>query len=526
MEFLYPSEGDDNHVILLIIVFRNQQSRLICYEWDCRYGLNTAQPKGSGQRIRPEEQLPLLLIPLTKHTAFMLVSENNITLYKDILTGNASAHHLPLYGLEPPEAPWNSKKPLWTNWARPSRHDLHVQKQDSIYLCREDGVVHFLEINNDAAQSLNCTHRAGNLDMIVDTSFASIDLGAKDCDLLIAGGSLCDGGGWLFKPRECADKKLALPNWTPLIDFTVDNRNHVRQIGGSLLQKAPIVKIGQSQPRMFASAGAVSKYGAIVEIRYGVKAIRTINTKLPQPGVTQIWALEWLYGNISSVLLLLSYPTTTALMKLSSNCISEGVFSDGDPENLTKKYSALDYDSRTLAAAATSTGFTIQVTNNSIRAISTNAQIPFTQMNNIMAASVRIIDDENSCAILSMAIQGQGHTSLHLIYIVDEGEQIVDYSKGQPLTLSFEPSFISLESIGEIHVAFVGTTNSTVQAYECNPQLGLTLLFEHVFEGQFAICESIAILTIKSEWKSQHLLICGLRNGFVEIFYLNHEPSG
>ena len=502
MEFLHPSVGDDDHVVLLIIVSSNRQSRLICYEWDSRSELKNVQSKGNGQRIRSDEQLPLLLVPLQKSTAFMLVYENRITVYRDILTGNATAHALSLHHLEPPEEPGSSRRlPIWTHWARPSRHDLHVQKQDNIYLCREDGVVHFLEIKDTVAQMIDCTHKVGILGVNIDTAFASIDLGARDCDLLVVGGDMCNGGGWLFEPCESANKMFSIPSYTPLIDFTVDNGAR------------------QSHQRLFACTGRGSRYGAIVEIRYGIEAFKNVTIELSHPGVTQIWALEIAQNSNPSILILLSYPTTTCSVMLDPTGISHNQRGETG--------SKIDYNSRTIVAAATKTGLIIQVTDKSIRVVLPNLQkMLFYQEENIMTACLQVVEDENVIAILLTAIQKQNDMYLQLGRLVPENQQVVYQSMGEPIFLLYELSFISLEMIqGELMV-FVADINSTIQTYYGNSHSGLTPIFEHKFEGQVAVCESIAVLTMDTEMKSNYFLVCGLRNGFIEVFFLNPRSSG
>lgn len=517
MEFLHPSEGDDDHVVLLVIVSRNRQSRLICYEWNCQNRLETAQPKGNSQRIHSDDQLPLLLVPLKKSTAFMLVYENRITVYRNILTGNATSHALSLHQLEQPEEPGSSKRlPIWTHWARPSRHDLHVQRQDNIYLCREDGVVHFLEIKDNVAQMLDCTHRVGILGVDVNTSFASIDLGARGCDLLVIGGNMCNGGGWLFEPCEPVNKIFSLPNWTPLIDFIGDN---TRGVGGNMSRMALISKTGQNHQRLFASTGRGSRHGTITEIRYGIEAFKNIGIELSHSGVTQIWSLEWAQNNNPSLLILLSYPTTTALVIIDAEGISHN--------QRGEKESKIDYDVKTIAAAATKTGLIIQVTNMSIRVVSPSLQtMLFYQEENIMTACLEVIENGDTIAILLTAIQKQNEMYLHLGRLALESQQIVYHAIGEPVPLLYELSFISIEIIQEELVVFVGAINSTIQAYHSNPKSGLTPIFEHRFEGQVAICDSIAVLTVKTEMTFRYVLVCGLRNGFVEVLFLNPKPSG
>ena len=80
MEFLHPSRTDNTEeVILLVVAATKQKTKLHCYVWDSSTDLRQASQLGSGQRVPENEQLPLLLIPLTMSTAFMLVFQQFIT---------------------------------------------------------------------------------------------------------------------------------------------------------------------------------------------------------------------------------------------------------------------------------------------------------------------------------------------------------------------------------------------------------------------------------------------------------------
>ena len=80
MEFLHPSKTDKtDEVILLVVAATKQKTKLHCYIWDSSTDLRQASQLGSGQRVPENEQLPLLLIPLTMSTAFMLVFQHFTT---------------------------------------------------------------------------------------------------------------------------------------------------------------------------------------------------------------------------------------------------------------------------------------------------------------------------------------------------------------------------------------------------------------------------------------------------------------
>lgn len=529
MEFLHPPESDQskNHVILLLVVSKNKQSKLVCYEWDCSTSLETATWKGPGQVLQPDQQLPLLLVPLKKSTAFMLVSEKCLTVYRDILTGPAKAHVLRVTNQEPPQEPGSSKRlPIWTQWARPMRNKAHTQIEDNIYLCREDGVVHFLEIKDRAGMMLDATHGAGFLGVNINTSFAAIDMGFKteiedesadvnSVDMLIGGGDMCDGGRWSFGAREVAHKIDIIPNWTPLMDLTATEG--VKNIGGNLGRAGQVSALVQGQTRFFASSGRGSKHGRITEIRYGIEAVRKIHLselqELALITITQVWVLNEADGGF---LVLLSYPTRTSLWIGGSDEALDPI--DGTDYEI-------HYDQKTIAAGMSADNLIVQVTEKSVRASKSQMEA-FDLQANILAACVRRSENDDAQMHLLVAVKNEDGVYLRLGCFDTAGHQI-DYSPiGRPVKLTSEPASVSLEFIGDDYFAMVGTQESTLQMYRVNPRASMVLAFEYVFGGEFAVCDSLAVLTMQSRSDIEHLLVCGLRNGAVETLRVNLSSSG
>lgn len=521
MEFLHPPEGQgtNNRVILLLVISQDQRSELVCYEWNCNTNLATASPIGSGQRLRSDEQLPLLLVPLTKSTAFLLVSEKRITGYKNILTGNATARTLLTCNHEPSEEIGSSQRPpIWTQWARPSRHDLHLQNQDNIYLCREDGVVQFLEIK-DAVQMLDCTHRVGKLGVNVNTSFASIDLGCKGSDLLVVSGDESDGGGWLFEARRDANKSFVIPNWTSMVDFA--STDDVEVVGAYSRQSATRPNPNKFPKRLFAGTGRGSKHGGVTEIRIGIEGIKQTNLEsycdIPQIGVTQIWVLDGFAEDL--ILILLSYPTHTSLFQIGAKGVIQDVM-ENDHVNI-------DFDAKTIAAGATRNGLIIQITESSFRAVFYGLNVEsFYQQVIIIAACVRICEDEPNKALLLIVCRSENVQYLHLGRFELDGEGIKYLAIGAPYPLPVQPTFVSLERVGLEFLAFVGTVASTLQVFRIHPDLGLRPTSEYKFEGIFAVCDTVAVLNPHAPGDNKRLILCGLRNGHLEVLRWNPELLG
>lgn len=516
MEFLHSPEGDDEHVVLLLIVYKDEKPKLICYEWDSGKGLVTVQAKVNGRLHLADRDVPLLLIPLTKSTAFMLVSVQQITVYRGILTGQAKAYILPIYAHEPPEEPGRTTKPpVWTQWARPSRHDLHVQKQDNIYLCREDGVVHFLEIMDNLEQMLECTHMVGMLGINVDTSFASIDLGSRGCDLLVAGGDFCDGGGWLFEPRRSAQKQFNLPNWTPLIDYAAVSVAKNSECKSS--RELQISNTEQSPPRFFASTGQGSRHGAVTEIRYGIEAPKEIALELSQAGVIQLWALEFVLDSSyrAVMMIFLSYPTSTLVLMFDM----EG--------NTHEDVIDIEFNARTIAVGTSKNGLIVQITDKSITAVQPYHKMKRIFNLHILAACIKTLEEQDIETVVLTAVREEEKVFLCFGCLGFDGQQIYYHLIGERIHLSSEPSAMSLEIIEGKLTTFVGTLTSKLQIYQADPECGLSLALEYSFDGQVAICDSLSVLaTNMLDSTDKCRILCGLRNGFIEILEVKSESSG
>lgn len=515
MEFLYPPEeqGYKNRVILLLIISKDRTSRIICYEWDSATRLATASPVGDGQRLRSDEQLPLLLVPLTNCTAFMLVCEKRITVYKDILAGNAIAHTIPIRTHDPAEESGISQKlPIWTQWARPSRHDLHMQNQDNIYLCREDGVVHFLEIK-DGVQMVHSTHHVGELGVNVDISFASIDLGCKGSDLLLVSGDDCDGGGWLFEARQNAKRLFSNPKWTSMADFVTTDDPDVLEAFPRQAATGP--DKNKLPNRLFAATGRDREHGGITEIRFGTEGRKHTDLcgDLPQIGVNRVWVLNGFTKGGGFILL--SYPTQTLLRQIDET-------KDDVVEN---DYTNIDFDAGTVAAGATKDGLIIQVTRNSLRASFYGPDVePFQQQTNVMAACVRVREDD-SIALLLLAYLSDNVHFLNLSKFELNGGAITYHRIGVPLQLPDQPTFVSIERVGLDYFAFVGTVSAALLVYRIQLRSGLSPVLDYQFKGTVAVCDSVAVLGSQSARARRHLILCGLRNGSLEVLRWDQESS-
>ena len=136
-----------------------------------------------------DERLPLMLIPFSRTPRFSLVFEHSIQIIENISTGGLSRRSIKLsYPENSPQRTGLCKPALLTNWARPARNKTN--SYENLYLVREDGVVHYLQI---AERKIGDTSKAGNLRSRAGNAFAVFDISLKFPDFLIYSGDLCRG---------------------------------------------------------------------------------------------------------------------------------------------------------------------------------------------------------------------------------------------------------------------------------------------------------------------------------------------
>ena len=198
MDFLYPSEDDEKHIILLVLVVFKGRTRMQLYEWETDCDLRQIRAHSRrGYLLEETRQMPILLIPITKLSMFLLICDNSIALCRGILQGSPTFSD---YGGEDATTKIHhgSGPPLWTAWTRPFRLPYHTYKQDDIYLVREDGLLKYLELKIQQDDIVEMG--VGTLDSNCGTALASLDYNPLDGntpDLLITGGDAYAGATYV-----------------------------------------------------------------------------------------------------------------------------------------------------------------------------------------------------------------------------------------------------------------------------------------------------------------------------------------
>ena len=525
--------------------------------------LHQSQLRPNKISLHADEQLPLLLIPLTKHTAFILVCEKRMVLIKDVLTGSLERFFHRLSPEEESQEPGMSRKrPLWVQWARPMRSKKIRPNADNILLCREDGIVQYVVIDQGIKQMIDTKHDVGRLGVNINTSFATVDLGVYADDLLVAGGDESDGGLWDLPPRwGSPNQRGTIPNWSPINDFAVANVPNDRQGAGNA---AVANNASKGEQRLFACSGR-GKHGAISEIRYGVEASKKISTvgfggdfsNDLKNGVLGIWAFHGFYGrtgeqerqneNLKDVTyIILTHPLRTYLLRL---CLKQDPEPNPDEVGLLEANVdligdevGLDLNARTMAVGRTCRGVIIQVTETAL--IATSLPVPS------LANEKKIAEDgqdrkPNKSQLDKYAYPfGNSRILAACIHTTSENTVIVAITKrdgqfylgfgtfsteyqpmGEGTALDAQPSCLSLLENEDRLLILVGTLAGELEIYLPDDTgsglLTLATTVRHAFAGPFGICDSITTITRGTIKGSQPLLVCGLRDGTVEILSLS-----
>jgi hypothetical protein len=367
MVFLHPRPEDPHHIILLLVVVRHGKSRTVIYEWELGDDLTEvfAEEK-QGHRLPVEHQVPLFLIPLTVQSAFITVSPDHIAVCTECLHGPPRFETLEIPSRPPTANHRGRHQPLWTAWAKPFRRPGYYKNRDCIYLAREDGVVTFIEIDQEG--SVGPIHIMDPFPCSISRAFACMPNSDCSTDVLILGSDVGPGAYWKVRriqrlsyviadtvsqilARQPAELLGTLPNWSPVVDLTTtDEHSGWRQDGDQDKAMVPWQHATWRQPnRIFATSESADK-GAITEYRYGLKADIALDLEYGH-GVKRAWFLPTRNpSQFNGYLLLLSMPDCSATLILASD-FSSATAADPDaiPYDLTSTTLALGcYDDLTV----------------------------------------------------------------------------------------------------------------------------------------------------------------------------------
>ncbi|KAK0629772.1 mono-functional DNA-alkylating methyl methanesulfonate N-term-domain-containing protein [Bombardia bombarda] len=322
MTFLHPRPGDDHHIILLLVIVRNGKSRMVTYEWELENNLSIVFSREKPRHRMPvEHQMPVLVIPLTVQSAFIAISQDQMALCTEGLHGPPHFEILEGPAYPTTEDYQGRNQPLWTAWARPFRLSPEFEKNDYIYLTREDGVVWYIQITLDSGAI-----DGPRLTRLQDVGIGNIAnaftcLYVREGDILIIGGNSGPGSIWKHVARVREEKLGELPAWSPTVDFmSTDEFSTWNQ--PAVENKPTMVPWQDSQlrkpDRLFATSRRGNK-GSITEYRYGLKADITLDI-LCGDDMKEAWFFPVSHPNYSDGFhLLLSKPGHSTVFHISED---------------------------------------------------------------------------------------------------------------------------------------------------------------------------------------------------------------
>ncbi|KAI9846584.1 MAG: hypothetical protein M1837_003825 [Sclerophora amabilis] len=522
LDFLHPEPSDEARVILLLAVSKDHKTWLLTFEWDSLLPLRIAQKQqGRGYLLPDCDNLPLLLIPLTFLSAFVLVfpSKLRALTYTSVVTGTTDknsvitierSHFAHMNALQPP---------LWTSWSRPLRSKVHMDQKDDIYLCSDDGLVQLVSLDrgSDLVFDLSCP--AATLHGNVSTAFASLDLGVNKCDMVVTGGDMSVGGLYLIRPKKNnTDCIEAVPNWSPILDFIVSDASTTGQVRD--FKSGRSEEVIARRDRIFAGTG-MGMNGSITEFRYGLEARVGAITQY-RSGVDAIWTFPDL--ETGAVCLLCSIVTQTELLTLSVDLQSvEMKQSDDVP--------GLDLEARTLSSF-TFERFVVQVTLRSINVCSLDdlsTRVNVVGLSSICKPEEIIIQTAfypaTSCLITS--IQGACGAELRSSFLSTDERNIIFANTSRSISLQSDTTCLSVFDVKGTPCVVVGTEDCALRVFRCEAQNGLVLLHDLSFRTALspnaeAVCDSVTlfpnVVDTESPITSSSRLVCGLRNGHISFF--------
>jgi hypothetical protein len=497
MEFLYPKAADDKSIILLIVSSSPEGSFARIFQWDDR-DATMLRPEIVEFKLRREDRLPTMIVPLTKESSFLVVTSISMAVYP-----SDSSHPRPIrYPLIAPDATFKETS-LWTQWARPARNWLYSQKFDGIYLCREDGWIYYLEFGNEGG--LETQTSLGQLHCDVDSAFDVLDVGHEGGDFILAAGSMGDGGLFIQEARnkpQCVQRFL---NWAPVTDAVmVPSKTHEN------------VQCDVSRDRLFVcSASSASGGSALHELRHGFEA--QVGFSVPLDDFSSIRDM-WAFSDDANqgVYVMLSDPMSTLLLYMNPS-LEDGISALDETET------GLD-NAQTLAAGCTPTGVVVQVTQKATHLfvpdnISSNTSIPHQPGSSVIAVTV---DGTSSTLITAVRCQNELNLTLARIVVNDTN---VGLDAVQKVKIDKEPVCLSLQTLGDTKFIFMGTSDGTIKVFHIENGtikflLDASVSIDRKDDISRAI-DSLAMIRQTDHGVLRAHLLCGLRSGVLVPFQVD-----
>jgi hypothetical protein len=507
VDFLYPPNSDDKHIILILLVVEEQKTKAIWIDWQTLDGPYHAQLQ-PGHVLDLDQSLPCLLIPIAD-TDFLLASGENVTHWKNLVSGFAISE--PLVSMpEPPAFPGNSANlPLWTGWSRPRQVSQLRNGNDGVYLLREDGLLFLVECTTTASPRLIFVATLG-LHHSSAVGSCAID---HDHDVIVVGGSMSVGLVANVDRSVLAVQHMSGESLGTAIEFTelVHNWASVTD-----MVAAGHRRVGRDPSRDAESILVTSgrhPFGSITELRKGLEARLLAFTEIDDlKTFTDIWALP---DSSGSVLVVLSSPSATKFFAIAP---------DESIEEIADS-STFDTDNRTLAIDLLAEGWVAQLSTQKL--CLTNKSDATSWQRDLKSRSLVAATFEcQTLALVTVERGGEAHeVRCTWLRSLQTGKSDLTSSS----SLACEPINVAASAVATGLLAGVSTTDGSVTIFVFQDALSPPISHRTQIPSsgdQTNICDSLAFFqrSIAEEADPEILLVCGLRDGRI-ITYGIHLDS-
>ena len=492
MSFLPSPESDPDKVILLLLVYSNDQRKetyQYLYKWDVRHPLQTIKPMtGSGRMLR-DKQLPTMLIPSTRAYAYMVVMPSGISYYENIQASEVKRVNCEF-------APDPKGELEWTQWSRPRRHTKYLQRRDDIVVLREDGLLRNFLIDKHSSTQFSTNNTIGHLGFSVDTAFCMLSgPPGKGGDILIVSGSMTDGGVFHVSARKSPERIQTIDTIAPLNDLVT---------GPPIALGSADAVVQQGLPgRLYTCSGPHDRRGQVTELRYGLEAQIGWTMEYPDAAmIDRLFSLE--LPGIDELFLLASHTTNSSMvtfeLETQDICVAD-----------SELYAEFDFDHPTLAATVINRDTIIQVTTTGARAILVGADGSITKLRHLRSKFAQAVFFEEDQTI-AVTRQNNAVVELCLLDIETSKDGRLHFAVSPPVRLQHPPSSVCCFKMQGDSMIVVGTATGDLLCYNKTLELLFQDRVDDLHPGlKNAAITSVVALSPKAGGPT--LLLCGLRSG-------------
>ncbi|KZM22727.1 nucleic acid binding [Ascochyta rabiei] len=520
MEFLSTAAGqDDFHVVLLFIVAHQGLTKMTCFDWDCRYDLDTVTARTERVLVDLDDQNPSLLIPLGRSPDFLLIFETHVCVYKDVLSGapQRTVVPIPVHILRSIRPGDSTHRPRWVQWDKTPRNPDFPK--EAFYIAREDGRVMYIE--QGPADALDMDD-AGEWPYRIDTAFACLSVDNSEFsqsypDVLMAGAAGNDG---LLSMNQFTYVE-SMPNWSPLTGLCVTDLPGIRN------------PFERERAALFVSNG-VAPHGQLSELRLGLQA-EIDGSFSGMNGCTGLWVMHHgsqtveLDGKCARqhyALVVVTLPLETLLLRLVrtqpesrggfSGAWDDGVWNETQLPNEDEPVDdGINRTEETISACMLAEGFSVQITRNDAQILAPpnlalSDKIQF-HTPILLAAS------KSGFPFIATTFRDYGNPYLDVTSVLEGGTFRRSRQEKSRHPLSADPTCIELLEVGGQPHILVGTLDSKVTLFQVMHEYEVSKIFESSLDdvnpaGRLrTLCESAVLLTSGAD----HILVCATREGLL-----------